>query len=171
MKTSIGASRFLYEATNTLWSRFLVSQFGVLTISSLASSLTFYPVCPEIAPMRGVAACAFLLLLTYASVLRAQSTNASITGQVIDESYALIVDAKIVAVSSSTNARYETTTNDAGGYYLTNLPPGSYRIEIEKRGFKKLIKPGVILHVQDALKIDFEMTIGPLNEIVTVETG
>ena len=121
--------------------------------------------------MRGVAACAFLLLLMYTSVLRAQSTNASLTGRVTDPSHALIVDAKIVAISLSTNARYETTTNDAGGYYLTNLPPGSYRIEIEKRGFKKLIKPGVILHVQDALKIDFEMTVGPLNEIVTVETG
>jgi hypothetical protein len=121
--------------------------------------------------MRGVAACAFLLLLTYTPILRAQSTTASLTGQVTDESDALIVDAKIVAISLGTNARYETTTNDSGGYYLTNLPPDSYRIEIEKRGFKKLIKPAVILHVQDALKIDFEMTIGPVNEIVTVETG
>src|SRR5262245_47819204 len=121
--------------------------------------------------MRGVAACAFLLLLTYTSVLRAQSTNASLNGHVTDESHALIVDAKIVAISLGTNARYETTTNDSGGYYLTNLPPDSYRIEIEKSGFKKLIKPAVILHVQDALKIDFEMTVGPVNEIVTVETG
>ena len=37
---------------------------------------------------------------------------------------------------------------------------GTYRIEIEKSGFKKLIKPDVVLHVQDALEINFEMTIG-----------
>jgi len=54
--------------------------------------------------------------------------------------------------SAATNFRYEATTTIAGEYYLTNLRPGSYRLEIEKPGFKKLIKPEVILHVQDALE-------------------
>src|SRR5262249_47197112 len=49
--------------------------------------------------------------------------------------------------------------------------PGLYRIEIEKPGFKKLIKPDVILHVQDALEIDFEMTLGSVSETITVEGG
>ena len=48
-----------------------------------------------------------------------------------------------------TNARYETTTNTSCDYSLASLPPGPYRLEIEKPGFKKLIKPDVILHVQD----------------------
>src|SRR4029077_492325 len=42
---------------------------------------------------------------------------------------------------------------------------------IEKPGFKKLIKPDVILHVQDALEIDFEMTLGAASDTVTVEAG
>jgi len=50
-------------------------------------------------------------------------------------------------------------------------PPGSYRIEIEKPGFKKLIKPAVILHVQDALDIDFEMAVGSASDSITVEAG
>jgi len=50
-------------------------------------------------------------------------------------------------------------------------PPGLYQIEIEKPGFKKLIKPDVILHVQDALAIDFEMTVGSASETITVESG
>jgi len=69
-------------------------------------------------------------------VLPAQSTNASLTGRITDPSKAVIVDAKIAAVSAGTNFRYETTTNGSGEYYLANLPPGSYRIEIEKPGFK-----------------------------------
>src|SRR5258705_10197559 len=116
-------------------------------------------------------AVAILLLLGFTSVLRAQSTNASLTGRITDPSHALIVDAKVTAISDSTNYAYKTTTNGAGEYYLTSLPPSSYRIEIEKPGFKKLIKPDVILHVQDALRIDFEMTLGDLSEIVTVESG
>ena len=47
----------------------------------------------------------------------------------------------------------------------------SYRLEIEKSGFKKLIKPDVVLHVQDALRIDLQMTLGDVSETVMVESG
>jgi hypothetical protein len=62
-------------------------------------------------------------------------------------------------------------SNGSGEYYLTNLPPGPYRLEIEKAGFKKLIKPDVVLHVQDALAMDFEMTVGSALETIKVEAG
>jgi hypothetical protein len=116
-----------------------------------------------------LAAC--LLLVFSSSGLCAQSTNASLTGRVSDPSKAAIADAKIAATSSATNFRYEAATNTSGEYYLPNLSPGSYRIEIEKPGFKKLIKPDVILHVQDALEINFEMTVGDVTENITVEAG
>src|SRR5580698_6174731 len=105
---------------------------------------------------------AFLLLLflsSHSSMLRAQSTNASITGRVTDPSKALIANAKITAINTATNLRYETTDNNSGEYYLTNLPPGPYRLEIEKPGFKKLIQPDVTLHVQDAIELNFELTL------------
>jgi hypothetical protein len=121
--------------------------------------------------MRAVAVFAFVFLLAHACVLRAQSTNGSLTGRITDPSQALIADAKVVVISLGTNAHYETTTNDSGEYSQANLPPDSYRIEIEKPGFKKLIKPDVILHVQDALKIDFEMAVGDVSETVMVESG
>ena len=112
-----------------------------------------------------------LLFSSYPAVLRAQSTNASISGRVTDPSKAVVADAKVAAINAGTNVRYEGTTNGSGEYYLTNLPPGSYRIEIEKPGFQKLIKPDVILHVQDALAIDFEMTLGSGSESITVQAG
>jgi hypothetical protein len=116
-------------------------------------------------------ALAFLLTASLTLALRAQSTNASLTGRITDPAKALIVDARVAAVRAGTNARYETTTNTSGEYYLANLPPGDYRIEVEKPGFKKMIKPGVTLHVQDALELDFEMTLGDVSETVTVEAG
>src|SRR5262245_21923336 len=113
----------------------------------------------------------FLVLAFFTSVLRAQSTNASLTGRITDPSKAVIVDAKIAAISADTNLRYETTTNGSGQYYLANLPPGPYRLEIERSGFKKLIKPDVIVHVQDALEINFEMALGEMSDAITVEGG
>lgn len=115
-----------------------------------------------------------VLLFTLAfatSALRAQSTNASLTGRITDPSKALVAGASVAAVGSATNVRYETQANVSGEYYLANLPPGAYRLEVEKPGFKKLIKPDVVLHVQDALEVDFEMTVGEVTDSITVQGG
>src|SRR4029077_2773829 len=106
-----------------------------------------------------------------AGELCAQSTTASLTGRVTDPSKAVIAGAKVVAISAGTSMRNETTTNAAGEYYLRSLLPDTYRIEVENPGFKTLIKPDVILHVQDALHIDFKMPVGAASESVTVEGG
>lgn len=120
--------------------------------------------------MRRVAALVFLLL-TPVLFLEAQSTNASLTGRITDPAKALIVGATIIAISQTTNVRYETTSNSSGEYRLSNLPPDNYHLEIEKPGFKKLLKPNVILHVQDVVRIDFELTVGELSEAVSVKAG
>ena len=112
-----------------------------------------------------------LFVIALGCLLRAQSTNASLSGRITDPTKALIAEARITAVSTGTNSRYRTTSNRSGEYYLTNLPPDNYRIEVEKPGFRKLIKPDVILHVQDTLEIDFEMPVGVASESVTVEGG
>jgi len=54
-----------------------------------------------------------LLLFLYPCALRAQTTNASITGRVTDPSKATIADAKIAAINLGTNFRYESATNGA----------------------------------------------------------
>ena len=107
----------------------------------------------------------------FALQIHAQSTNASLAGRITDSSQARIADATVAAINSGTGSRYEASSDAAGAYVLSNLPPGGYRMEIEKPGFKKLIKPDVILHVQDALEIDFQMTVGASAETVTVEGG
>ena len=117
--------------------------------------------------MRTGPALLVLFLVSFSPVCRAQSTNASLNGRVSDPSKAPIANAKLVAINTATNSHFETATNTAGDCYLTNLPPGPYRLEIEKTGFKKLIKPDVTLHVQDALEIDFELTLGEVSESVT----
>jgi hypothetical protein len=103
--------------------------------------------------------------------LRAQSTNASVTGYITDPTKAVIAGAKVIVINVGTNIRYEATTNNAGSYDVTNLPPGPYRIEVEKPGFKTVVKSDLVLHVQNTAAVNFEMAIGSASEIVTVTAG
>jgi hypothetical protein len=114
---------------------------------------------------------AVLILLSCGVHLEAQSTNASLTGRITDASKAVVANARVIVINTGTRVRYETITNDAGIFYVANLPPGSYRIEVEKLGFKVVIKSDLILHVQDVLELNFEMVLGSASESVTVQGG
>src|SRR5262245_6159852 len=87
------------------------------------------------------------------SILCAQSSNASLTGRVTDPRRAVIPGATVTVINTGTGVRYQGGTNETGLYYVSNLPPGRYRIEVEKLGFKAVIETNVILHVQDALQV------------------
>jgi Carboxypeptidase regulatory-like domain len=101
----------------------------------------------------------------------AQSPNGTISGVVFDPTNATIAGAQITAVEDATRVQYSTTTNNSGVFVLANLPPGSYRIQVAKIGFKTLIKPDIVLNVQDALAINFNLPIGAASETVTVIGG
>ena len=114
-----------------------------------------------------LSACVLVLALP----LLAQSTNGVLNGLVVDPSNRAIVDADVVAVNDVTGVQYATKTNDEGIYVVPNLPPGPYRLQVSRVGFKTLIKPDITLNVQDALSINFTLPIGALSETVTVEGG
>src|ERR1700722_10589102 len=103
--------------------------------------------------------------------LLAQSPNGTVSGIVFDPSTRIISDAEIVIVNDATRARYESKTNKEGIYLVSNLPPGPYRIQVSKIGFKTLVKPDIVLNVQDALAINFTLPVGAASETVTVEGG
>jgi hypothetical protein len=121
--------------------------------------------------MRLPSIASLLLFLSVCPAVETQSTSASLAGRVTDPSKAVIAGAKIAAINSNTEAEFDATSDGSGLYDLPDIPPGPYRLEVEKPGFRKLIRPDVVVHVQDALEIDFEMTMGPVTESVTVEGG
>src|SRR5258708_9354873 len=89
-------------------------------------------------------------------MLKAQSADASLTGRITDQDKTVIAGALITVINSGTRIHYQGLTNGTGTYYISDLPPGLYRMEVEKLGFKTVIQSGVVLHVQDALELNFE---------------
>ena len=97
---------------------------------------------------------ALLLLMLSPLMMRGQSTTASLTGRISDSHRAVISTATVQVINTSTGIHYHGLTNEAGIYYVSDLPPGGYRIEVEKLGFIAVIESGIILHVQDALEVN-----------------
>ena len=63
--------------------------------------------------MQRAAALVFFFLGSF-PLVRGQSINASLTGRITDPSKAAIADAKVSAISATTNVRYESTSNSTG---------------------------------------------------------
>ena len=116
---------------------------------------------------------AFFLLLTLlcTTLCHAQSPTGTISGIVLDPSGGIVAGADILIVSDTTSVQYPTKTDSEGVYLVANLPPGPYRIQVSKVGFKTIIKPDIVIHVQDALAINFRLPLGAVSEIVTVQGG
>jgi len=114
----------------------------------------------------------FLFLILFLAIAAvAQSPFGTISGLVLDPSGRAIPGADIQIVNDATGVRYSGTTNGEGIYAVSTLPPGPYRLQVSKAGFKTLIKPDIVLNVQDALAINFTLPVGALSETVTVEGG
>lgn len=115
----------------------------------------------------------FLVLLSLLVIapIGGQSPNGTISGLVVDSSGAVIVGAEILIANDATGLQYPGKTNGEGFYLVPNLPPGTYRLQVSRVGFKTLIKPDITLNVQDALAINFTLPIGAASEIVTVQGG
>lgn len=117
------------------------------------------------------AVCSLLLAYLLVQAVRAQSTDATLSGVVVDPAGKAIPNAEIEVENESTAIHYTTKTNDAGIYTLTILPPGHYRVQVSRLGFKTIIKPGIVLNVQGALALNFTLPVGATSESITVESG
>ena len=110
-----------------------------------------------------------LFILVHSSA--AQSPTGTISGIVTDSTGATIAGAEVLVVNDATRVQFPGRTNEEGIYVVPNLPPGNYRVQVSKVGFKTIIKPDIVLNVQDALAINFKLPLGAVSEIVTIEGG
>jgi hypothetical protein len=120
--------------------------------------------------MRRHAAMLFVLCLACCPLF-AQEGNATLTGFIQDRDKAFVPGVKVIAIDTDTNQQFQATTGKDGSYSILSLPVGPYRMQIEKVGFKTILKEDLFLHTQDALQINFQMAVGSVSESVTVTGG
>ena len=116
-------------------------------------------------------ACHTLLLATLlilAPLALGQGITGTITGTVTDPSGAFVPGATVTVKQASTNAVHKVVTSSAGTYTVTQLPPGTYTVSVDKASFKGFKQDEVVLQIDQVEQIDAQLTIGAASEVVEV---
>ncbi len=108
------------------------------------------------------------LTLLLASFVLGQSDRGTITGTVTDSSGAAAPGANVTVTNQATNANSTAVTTGDGVYSVVALPPGTYRIRIEKSGFKRAELSQVTVMVGNTTAANITMEVGQVNEIVEI---
>jgi hypothetical protein len=109
-----------------------------------------------------------VIFLLTAVVAFAQTEGARISGRVTDVSGAVIAGSDCTITNIETNVSTSTTTNEDGIYVIPGLPPATYRLTIEKEGFRTVLQSSLELYAQDAVNENFTLAIGTKSETINV---
>src|ERR1700757_4142795 len=120
-------------------------------------------VIPSFAVLVGRSTYLCLLLLLCTLQLRADVTG-SIRGYVHDKSGAVVPNATVTALLTSTGYSRTVTSDTSGLYTLLALPPGTYKMTASSAGFEQAAIDNVVLNVNDALNFDFTLQVGNVNQ-------
>lgn len=110
--------------------------------------------------------CAALL---FAAGARAQvGATSSISGQVLDASKAVVVNATISLTDPTTKAVRTTTSNEVGRYSFSDVLPGTYDLSVAKDGFETQRASKVDVLVGVPLTLDFALKVGSASTTIEV---
>src|SRR2546425_3087136 len=121
--------------------------------------------------MRPIAVTFSIFFLLSAQVLftaPSQNIYASLTGVVADETGAVIPGVTITVTNAGTGLARTVITDERGNYLATLLPIGAYTISAELVGFRKEVRSGLVLQVDQAARVDFRLRVGDVTEVLEV---
>ena len=114
---------------------------------------------------------AFAVLVVFAAMCPASSaaqvTTGSLIGTVTDPG-GVVPGANVTITEVNRGTSDTFVTDSAGTYTAPFLTPGTYRVEVNVSGFKKWVREGIILQVNQRARVDVLLEIGRLEETTTV---
>lgn len=105
------------------------------------------------------------------TVLQGQTVAGSISGLVTDSSGAAISDAAVVVRDKDRNVVFRGNSNESGFYLVSPVPPGQYRIEAERAGFRRFVIETFPIATQQKAGLDIRLEVGAVTESITVASS
>jgi hypothetical protein len=123
-------------------------------------------------PLCGMRICSLALaglaILTAVPFAGAQSTGGRIRGTVSDPSGAAVAGAKVTLINEATNVTRDADAGGNGEYLFIEVPVGTYEIDVTQEGFKKYVRKGISLNLNEAVSVDILLQLGTSAETVEV---
>ena len=111
---------------------------------------------------------AVLFVLLIPSVAAPQGGDGSLRGAIKDDQGAVMPGVTVTATSPALINPSVAVTESDGTYRLVNLPPGTYTLHAELPGFTTFRREGILLRAGANFQVDITMTLGALQETITV---
>jgi hypothetical protein len=111
----------------------------------------------------------FLTLLLSCGLAFGQSFTASVRGTATDPSGYAIPRASVTITDAERGTSQTTTSDDAGRFVITALPPGQYVLTVEAGGFRRFKSARFTLAVQQQATVNARLELGELSEAVEAQ--
>jgi hypothetical protein len=108
------------------------------------------------------------LFLLFAVVTVNAQFKAGIQGTVTDTAGGVVPEAKVTLTNTETSKTQEVTTSAEGFYRLSGLPPGKYKLTVEKTGYKQKVLENVAVNAEAVQGVDVALEVGEVSATVTV---
>jgi len=118
-----------------------------------------------------IATCIFALVIAFVSMTpaRAQSVlEGKITGTITDDKGEPLPGVTVELAGPSIMGKRATVTSARGTYVFLNVPPGTFTLTATMPSFKKSVQENIILGAGKVLEINPVLTLGAIEETVTV---
>jgi hypothetical protein len=116
--------------------------------------------------------CALPSILSNVGVVYAQNTNATIRGQVLDPTGALVPNAQVVILNKNTGVIvFNGKTDSAGAFVAPQVIPGTYKVTVSATGLKDAVLDNLVATVAQVASVNINMQVGATTETVTVEAN
>jgi hypothetical protein len=114
--------------------------------------------------LRTLAALALL-----ATALYGQTFTGTILGTATDSSGAILPGVKVTATEQATGVERTALTNETGYFEIALLPPGTYRVEAQFTGFKRISRANLKLDTSQKMEVPIAMEPGQVTETIEVK--
>ena len=115
--------------------------------------------------------CMLPALFSGAGAAYAQNSNATIRGQVLDPTGALVPNAQVVIINQQTKVNvFNGHTDSAGAFVAPQVIPGMYQVTVSAPGLKETVINNLAATVAQVASVNVTMELGQISEVVTVES-
>lgn len=121
--------------------------------------------------MRNFSRIMLVLLMTVASapgLLWGQSVG-TVTGQVLDQSGAVVPGAQVILTDVVAKSLQGLSTNSVGRFVFVDVKPGTYDVTVTAKGFRKLEVASQAVVVGQALTLNLTLEVGAATQTVEVQ--